>query len=290
MADPAISQDERNFASPALEQATSLENIRVEYLQNPPGAGDFHAAEEHTLFLSLAPRPLHYVQVQDGKTFTGLYRRGEMLITPANMPLFVRWQGEENCLQIQLRAEFLREIATDTLNQNGDRLQLQPAFRVRDSQVEAIAQMLFQESQQPAPGSQLYLDSLANVLAVNLLRHHITTKPALPIYEGGLSPRQLQQVMDYVEAHLDQELRLENLAQLLDMSQFHFSRLFKQSVGISPYQYLIQQRVERAKLLLKQTNQSIVEIALACGFNSHSHLSKQFRQATGITPKAYRTS
>jgi len=213
-----------------------------------------------------------------------------MLITSAHVPLFVRWQGEENCLQIQLRAEFLRAIATDTLNQNGDRLQLQSAFRVRDSQVEAIAQMLFQESQQPSPGSQLYLDSLANVLAVNLLRHHTTTKPVLPMYEGGLSPRQLQQVMDYVEAQLDEELRLENLAQLLDMSQFHFRRLFKQSVGISPHQYLIQQRVERAKQFLKQTHQSIVEIALACGFNSHSHLSKQFRQATGMTPKAYRTS
>ncbi len=98
------------------------------------------------------------------------------------------------------------------------------------------------------------------------------------------------QVLDYIDAHLGQNLKLENLAQLLDMSQFHFSRLFKQSMGLAPYQYLTQQRVERAKQLLKQTDQSIVDIALHCGFNSHSHLSKKFRQITGMTPKAYRTS
>lgn len=72
------------------------------------------------------------------------------------------------------------------------------------------------------------------------------------------------------------------------MSQFHFGRLFKQSLSLSPYQYLLQQRVERAKQLLQQTNKPVMEIALECGFNSHSHLGRKFRQLTGITPKAYR--
>jgi AraC family transcriptional regulator len=72
------------------------------------------------------------------------------------------------------------------------------------------------------------------------------------------------------------------------MSQFHFSHLFKQWISTSPYQYLLQQRIERAKQLLKQTDQSIMDIAFECGFNSNSHLGKQFRQLVGITPKAYR--
>lgn len=97
-------------------------------------------------------------------------------------------------------------------------------------------------------------------------------------------------VLDYINEYLDQDIRLTDLAQLLGMSQFHFSYLFKRSLGIPPYQYLLQQRIERAKQLLKQTDKSIVNIAFACGFNSHSHLSKQFRQLTGMTPKAFRAT
>lgn len=288
MQNSAILHSQTNDSFDGSSQTQHRGNLRVEHLQNNPGEGSCHHEDEHTLFISLVPRPIHYMQSQDDKTYHGLYRQGDMLITPANVPLLVRWEGEENCLKIQLTAEFLRNIAKETLNQDCDRLQLIPEFKVRNSQIEGIAMMLFTEWQQEAYSNQLYLDSLTNVLAVNILRNHATTKPVVPVYEGGLPPRQLQRVLDYIDAHLDQNIKLETLAQLLDMSQFHFSRLFKQSIGSSPYQYFIQQRVERAKQLLKQTDQSIVDIALDCGFNSHSHLSKQFRQFTGMTPKAYR--
>ena len=137
-------------------------------------------------------------------------------------------------------------------------------------------------------GEKLYVDSLTNVLAVHLLRQYAIANPRLTTYEGGLPRYQLLQVLDYIHEHLDHSIKLSDLAQLLNMSQFHFSHLFKQSMGAPPYQYLIQQRVERAKQLLKQTDQSITEIAFQCGFNSHSHLTKQFRQVTGTTPRAYR--
>ncbi len=265
-------------------------NLKLQYLQNPPGEGSCCFEGEHALFISLAPRPIEYVQIQDGKTHTGLYQRGDILITPANTPLFVRWSGDENCLQIRLTTEFLQSIAKETLDRDPDRLELLPGFQIRNPQIEACAMMLLAEFQQEHFDNGLYLDSLTNVLAVNLLRHHTASKPQLPIYEGGLSPRQLSQVLDYIDTYLDKNIKLADLAQLLDMSSFHFSRLFKQSIGMTPHQYLSQQRVERAKELLKQTDRLIIDIALECGFSSHSHLSKQFRQFTGMTPKAYRLS
>jgi AraC family transcriptional regulator len=148
--------------------------------------------------------------------------------------------------------------------------------------------MLLSELQQSDTANKLYIESLSNVLAVHLIRQYTTARPQPVMYEGGLPQRQLLQVLDYIDTHLHQEIKLTDLASLLGMSQFHFSHQFKQATGISPYQYLLQQRIERAKQLLKRSDRSIADIALTCGFNSHSHLSKQFRQLTETTPKAYR--
>ncbi|MEM6404386.1 MAG: AraC family transcriptional regulator [Cyanobacteria bacterium P01_D01_bin.116] len=290
MTNPANQWCENSSSQFSVPTIPHQKNIILEHLQNPVGESSYYNDAGHTVFVSLAPRPIEYVQVQDGRTYTGLYKKGDILITPANTPLFVRWEDEENCLQIQLNSQFIKAIAEQTVLRDPDPIELLPAFQVRDSQLEAIAMMLFAEFQQQHFDNGLYFDSLTNVLAVNLLRYHTVSKPRLPIYEGGLPPRQLSKVLDYIDAYLEKNIKLVDLAQLLDMSEFHFGRLFKQSIGMTPHQYLSQQRVERAKELLKKTDRLIIDIALECGFSSHSHLSKQFRQITGITPKAYRLS
>ncbi len=286
MKNPAIQQAPKGTQINCLPNSPS--QVQVQQLHNTPGEGNCHFQDEHTLFISLATRPITYLQAQDGKTHTGLYRRGDISITPANIPLFARWEGDENCLQIRLTTQFIQSVARETLKKNCDHLELLPQFQTRDPQIETIGMMLLTEMQQESDSSRLYIDSLTNVLAVNLLRNYAPTKPQLPVYSGGLPPRQLGRILDYIEANLEQNIQLVDLAGLLDMSQFHFSRLFKQSIGTSPHQYLSQQRVEKAKQLLKCTDRLIVDIALECGFNSHSHLSKKFRQFTGMTPKAYR--
>jgi AraC family transcriptional regulator len=266
------------------------ENILVEQFQHPAGEGKTYYSDEHSICLSLAPRPVGLLLTQGDKTRTELYAKGDFGITPAQMPLFARWDSDDRFMQIRIASRFIQSIATETIDTNPDRLEILPKFRMRDSQLEAIGMMLLAELQQENLGGRLYIDSLANVLAVHLLRQYAAAKPQLSIYEGGLPQRQLVQVLEYLDAHLHQDIKLADLAALLDISQFHFSHLFKQAIGTSPYQYLIQQRVERAKQLLKRTDQSIMDIALECGFNSHSHLSKQFRQFTGMTPKAYRAN
>jgi AraC family transcriptional regulator len=285
MSHPAMG--EQHQAHPGQER--SPEELRVERLQNPPGEGSYRVLEKHSLFVSLSARPIRYLQRQEGKTFEGIYRPGDMLLTPADVPLFVRWQGEEDCLLIQIPDQLLQRVAQETLSSARNQLFLSPGFQIRNPSLESVAMMLLGEMHQNTGSGRLYQDSLANVLAVHLLRHHATSQPSLPSYAGGLPSSQLEKIFDHVDAHLDQEIRLEDLADLLSMSQFHFSRMFKHSTGTTPYQYLVRQRIERAKFLLKQSNRSILDIALECGFSGHSHLSKQFRQVTGMTPKAYRT-
>ncbi|MEM6451764.1 MAG: helix-turn-helix transcriptional regulator [Cyanobacteria bacterium P01_D01_bin.105] len=256
--------------------------------RNDSVADEWSYPDEHTLGLFLSPRPFKFVHQQAGRTHAGLYRKGDVLITPADTRLATQAEGVVHLVQMRLQDAFVGQVAEETLGQDCDRIHLLPAFQTRDPQIEAIATMLLTELHRESFGSHLYIESLANVLSVHLLRHHATTHPELPTYKGGLPQRQLIEVLDYIDAYLDREITLADLAKLVGMSQFHFGRLFKQSLGLSPYQYLLRQRVERAKQLLRQTDSSVAEIALECGFNSHSHLGRKFRQLTGVTPKAYR--
>ncbi len=269
-------------------QNQGWENLLVEQFQHPPGEANCNFGDEHAICMSLAPRPVRLLHIQGGKTHTGLYSKGDISITPAKMPFFVRWDSDDRYLQIRIASRFIQRVAREALAMNPDRIELRSESRTRDPQIEAIGMMLLSELQQESFGGKLYIESLANVLAVHLLRQYAVDKPHPKIYAGGLPERQVLQVLEYINEHLNQDIKLADLAQLLDISQFHFSYLFKQAIGTSPYQYLLRQRIERAKQLLKQTERSIMDIALECGFNSHSHLSNQFRQFTGITPKAYR--
>lgn len=290
MQTPVTHQAETNYLPILSSQNQGWENILVSQFRHPPGEAMCHFRDEHAVCLSLAARPVRSLHIRGIKTHTGLYGKGDMSITPAQVPLFARWQDEDHFLEIRIASRFVQSVARETLNKNPDQLELVSEFRMRDPQLEAIAMMLLAELQQENLGSRLYIESLSNVLAVHLLRQYTTVKPHVPIYEGGLSQRQLVQVLEYINDHLDQEIKLADLAALLGMSQFHFCHLFKQAIATTPYQYLLQQRIERAKQLLKQTDQSIAEIAFLCGFNSHSHLSKQFRQLTGMTPTVYRAN
>jgi AraC family transcriptional regulator len=263
-------------------------NILVEQFQSPPGETTFHYGNEHAICMSLAPRPVRFLQIKGGRTHISLYGKGDISITPAQMPFFARWDSDDRYLQIRIASRFIQQVAREALEIDPQRLELLSEFRTRDPQIESLGMLLLAELKQENLGGKLYIESLANVLAVHLLRQYSATEPRIFVHKGGLPEYQVRQVLDYIDAHLHQDIKLADLALLLNMSQFHFIYLFKQAIGTSPYQYLLQQRVERAKLLLKQSDQTILDIALECGFSSHSHLSKRFRQLTGITPKAYR--
>ena len=290
MKTPATHQTEMPDVPILSSKSRGWDNIIVEQFQHPPGEGNCHYSDEHTIYLCLAPCSVSLLQIQGGKTYTGLYAKGDISVMPANTRVFARWDGDDNYLRIRIPSRLIQSVARETIDRNPEELELLPKFRTRDPQIKAIGMMLLSELKQENLGGKLYIESLTNVLVVHLLRRYSGFKSGIANDESGLSEHQRLQVLEYINEYLNQDIRLADLAQLLGISQFHFSRLFKQSVGTAPYQYLLQQRIERAKQLLKQTNKSIVEIAFLCGFNSHSHLSQQFRQFTGMTPTAYRAN
>jgi AraC family transcriptional regulator len=106
--------------------------------------------------------------------------------------------------------------------------------------------------------------------------------------QRSLTQAQLQRSLDYIHTHLDRELSLEQMAAVIHISPTYFASLFKQATGISPHQYVIRQRVKRARSLLLKTDLAIADIALQVGFSSQSHLTQQFKRFTGMTPKQSR--
>ncbi|PMB53181.1 AraC family transcriptional regulator [Fischerella thermalis CCMEE 5201] len=271
-------------------QDLGWETLLVEEYQQPPGGVEMEAEADPVIVLCLATQPHRIHQVIGDRQYTGLYRQGDITITPAGVPSSYEAEGNDHYLYMQIPSVFLQQVAEEAMEINSNRVELLPEFRVRNPQLEQILLLLQSELHRGGYMGRLYVESLANALVVNLLRDHAITRYRVAQFDGGLSDRKLLQVTNYINDALNQDIKLADLAQLLGMSQSHFSRLFKRSMGLSPHQYLLQQRVERAKQLLKHTNQSLVEIALACGFDSHSHLSRQFRQLTGMTPKAYRSN
>jgi len=108
--------------------------------------------------------------------------------------------------------------------------------------------------------------------------------------KGGMAPRVLRQVMDYIDSNLDSPLRMASLAEVCGLSQYRFAHNFKSATGVPPYQYVIRRRLDRAKHMLRQTNLSVLDIANAVGCQSISRFNSLFRQEMGITPSSYRAS
>jgi AraC-like DNA-binding protein len=113
---------------------------------------------------------------------------------------------------------------------------------------------------------------------------------APPSVRGGLPPRTLQRVRDYIEANLNENISIQTLAEAAGLSMFHFARAFKQSEGLTPHDYLVQCRVRRTQKLLVESDLPLSEIALAAGFSDQSHCARRFREYVGVTPSSYRWS
>lgn len=261
--------------------------IKVEHLHQPP---TWETPEfinpQHIIAIHHFQKPVKLERTIDGKVETGCLGNGDVIITPANTPIKGRWDGEGEVTLLILEPSKFAQMAHESLDSDG--VTLQPQFALTDSLLAGIGYALKGELNTNQPRNNLYINSLTATLAAHLLRHYCTVGQPINDNVGGLPPYQLRRAIDYIENFLQQNIKLSDIATALGMSQYYFARSFQQSMGIPPYQYLIQCRVERAKVLLKQHDLSITDIALECGFNSQSHLNQQFRKLTGITPKTYR--
>jgi len=214
---------------------------------------------------------------------------GSLTILPAGAPSawHLEAEGEVRHIHLYLPPLFIEQVASET-GIYPDTVKLHHAIGVYDPQIETLALSFLSELRSNGLGGRLYTESLANLLVISLLRNHSTAKLPDAPKPGGLDAKTLRVALAYIEEHLAEELTLAGIAAPVHLSPYHFARLFKESTGFSPHQYVIRRRVERAKLLLSTKNWTLTAIAHAVGFASESHLALHFKRITGLSPRHYR--
>lgn len=140
------------------------------------------------------------------------------------------------------------------------------------------------------PGKSPRVAALTQLFAAHLAEKYTSTPAQAPVHRGGLPIHQLRKVEDYVSEHLAEEISIEALARLVELSPSHFSHVFKESTGMTPLQFVTRQRMTRAQQFIRETSRSLIEIGLEVGYTSPSHFAQVFRRVVGVTPTAFRSS
>jgi AraC family transcriptional regulator len=211
---------------------------------------------------------------------------GDLHINPGDRPIFQRWTSSPRILVIAMEQAFVKQIVDEAFD--GKELELRTQIGIRDPVIEGMAAAWRRELAERGAGGRLYTEGLGSALAVHVFRAYGDGLSRSPTVIGGLGALRLRRVVDYIEAHLAEDISLSDLAGLADLSTHHFGEAFKASTGTSPHRYLIERRILRAKELLLGAEQSIAEIAISVGFASHSHFTDNFRRLTGTTPSRFR--
>ncbi|MBD2775694.1 helix-turn-helix domain-containing protein [Iningainema tapete] len=228
-------------------------------------------------------RVIHADRKMDGRKQRDAVVGGDIVITPVNIGHQAAWEAEGDFIMLGIEPQvFARAVEEDA---ETEQIELKPLFATPDPLVYQIGLALKSVLENNPLQSRLYAETMVNALSVHLMQHYSTRKPQLREYADGLPQLKLRQVIDYIKEHLDQDLGLAELAALVQMSPHYFLTLFKKATGMTPHQYVIRCRVQRAQELLLQGELSIAQVAYQVGFANQSHLNLHFKRLVGVTPK-----
>jgi AraC family transcriptional regulator len=250
------------------------------------GEGPTAAADQHILTMA-ARTPARFEKAGTGNNWVSYVKSpGALCFVPAGVQFVMRARSDFEMVACALDLTLVNGIDAELDHRPAGELRLRTNFNDPPSQ--QLLKLLLLDAAGEGPAGRLYSNHLIHALAYRVLvfgRDVSPSNAARPA--SGLPNRILKRVVDKMQV-LDDKLSLETLAQESGYSRVHFVRMFRAATGRSPHNYLLNLRIERARELLSNPALPLTDIALDCGFSSHSHLTRVFRQFVGVTPSEYR--
>lgn len=267
-------------SSPVHWRGIALENYEVPAVFIPR-----HQHPDHFLHVVLHGTVKYQVATK-GRVLRFTSRPGTIFLLPKGTVDEVNWAGPTHRVAVAIHPLLLTGALDETAHEPD--IELTEHWNLVDSHISALVLEMTNDLGDNSPAGTIYGESLANTLAVYLMRRYCVRHIIPASYKGGLPPYRLKRVLDYIGDKLETNISLSDLATIAGMSPHYFCELFKQSVGRSPHNYVLVQRIERAKQLLRSPKRTIIQAGLDVGFQNPSHFARMFRKLEGTTPTRFR--
>jgi AraC family transcriptional regulator len=224
---------------------------------------------------------------RDGAPVSTTVEEGSLTLVPAGTAFTWRTSGPIAFAHLYVRPDQLAAAALAGDQRGGSASSLSERVGCTDAQLQMLFRSFLSAIEPKAQPPMLFLDSLLESFLVRLAQKHSSCSPRDESRAVSLAPHRLRRVLEFIEANVAQDVSLADLAGAGGTSQFHFSRAFHIAMGCSPYRYLMNRRVELAKVLLLTSSESLLSVGLRCGFTSKRHFGVAFKRVVGIGPKRY---
>jgi len=260
------------------------------YRDTAPNEVHWPPLSQHLLILMTRPPAKMRFRYAGGKRDLP-FPAGSITVMPVGSEAEACWQGTKDCFHIYLDPKLTARVATTSLELDVSPTAIPPLDALILPELRTTMLAVDAELTNGGLGGPLMIESLANILAVRLLRYIFGLRRLVTRTDGVLTRRKLTTIIDYIMANLHRSPTLEQMAALVSLSPYHFARQFKAATGLPPHQFLITRRVERAQQILRgRGNLSLAEVAIGVGFSDQSQLCFHFKRIVGVTPGRFRAS
>lgn len=276
--------------SDALEHPSAAALMSVQYFRAEPDVMPQDVFAEHHVLLNLCEEPHRVQNTRDGELRDFTFRKNDIIVTPAGIRSGWRWFATSDVIVVTLDPAKVERFAQSELGMLLDPQQFRDLPQFSDADLCTAGVMLRDALDGDDISSGVMFEAMSRVLLVKLLQRYGKRRPEDVALSARFTASHYHRVLAYVRGRLDHSITVEELAREAGMSASHFSRVFKETMGTTPMQFVLAYRIEQAIKMMGDPNRQLGDVALACGFADQAHFSRSFKQVTGQTPRQFRAA